>query len=289
MMEMAVATTIGRVPPMTVGSENDGSVVPVTVNGSETDPIVVRVVSWHLVEIAAVVALVSGSFTFYYVVGSLVDLMSLCVVLLSPILTVQGRKLRELGDLRHQHNVLRDNTSQLHEENNKLSASIGTLAVQTNKLQQVEKSLQVVATKSGHSVDRLVAMVNDNGNIQEEIIKNLQAQVLQQIMTAVVQTDHDRNFKLNAKEVDTLLFRLKHLPGVVVDEQIFRSYIKSDKGELTLGDVCGIARLLKDETNAGVRHSIAAAKDKIATSIKQKKATMFQFRPKDLLKQPKRR
>jgi hypothetical protein len=291
MMKMAAATTMGRVPAFRPREEGDADAMKVEVNGVETDPIVARAAQWYLVEIASVLALISGSFTFYYVVGSVVDLMSLCVVFLAPVLTVQGTRLRKLGGLRHQHNLLRENVGRLGTENNKLTISVATLTTHTVKLKQVQESLERVAKKSGQSVDRLVALVRENGNVQKEIHDNLQAQVLQEIVTVAVQTDRDRNFILSAKEVDALLVRIKNLPGVEVDEQVFRTHIKSDKGELTLVDVCQITRLLKDEATAAfqLKAGLAASKEKLQSAMKQKQAAMFRFRPKDLLKHPVRR
>ena len=114
-------------------------------------------------------------------------------------------------------------------------------------LSHVETDLQAAAQKSGAQVDRLLGIVNDNAQLQAQLRQRLQSQVVQQIMTAILQTDRDRNFCLAPSEVETLVLRLQHLPGVVFSEEKFRARIASDQGDLTLSDVCDIARTLNQD------------------------------------------
>jgi hypothetical protein len=62
---------------------------------------------------------------------------------------------------------------------------------------------------------------------------------MQQIMTACLQVDRDRNFTLGPQEVKILEMRLSNIPGVIFDKTRFDAFLQSDQGELALSDVCG--------------------------------------------------
>lgn len=296
MLTIAVAS-IGQIPPVQV----DEATGETTIQGTETEKIVTAA-SYHTC---------GGSdryccccfriALFIFVAKGLVDFMSICVVLMASVVTVQKHLLSKLGGFRAQHNILRLKVGRLHLENEKLTPSVSAFSFQTCKLQQVEQDLQSTAVTSEKSVDKLVAVVEENGKIQKEIRENWQAQVMQQIMSAVLQTDSACSFIVtSAKEVEVLVMRLKNLPGVVFAEIVFRSILKSDVGELTLMDVCGIARHLKDSghtiataattgglTSAAEGCSTDATSRSIGETAMKTASSIFQFQPKDILKQRK--
>jgi len=239
----SLTRTIGQVPPTEVDAETGET----TIKGSESDKYAAGV-PLSLVGLLALAALVSGGLSFYFIVSGLVDLTSVLVCVVGATVVVQKHKLRELGGFRGQHNHLRTQVNQLHVQNQKLTATVDRLTASTTKLTQVQTDLDKVAQASGQSVNQLVNIVQENGQLQTQILDHLQAEVLGQIMTAVLATDADRDFCLNQQEVETLVLRLKNLPGVDFNEASFRAFLKSDRGELTLSDVCAIARNLQDET-----------------------------------------
>ena len=134
------------------------------------------------------------------------------------------------------------------------------------RLQKVEDDLNEIAAKSGTQVDRLVNIVHENGELQEKIQDALQAQVMQQVMSAVLAVDRNRDFTLSPNEVQILEMRLQNIPGVIFDLAKFHHFLRSDVGELTLADVCGIAHNLKDDTVPD-------------------EEKLFRFQPHDLLEQ----
>ena len=239
----SLTRSIGQVPPTEVDAETGET----TIKGSESDKYAAGV-PLSLVGLLALAALVSGGLSFYFIVSGLVDLTSVLVCVVGATVVLQKHKLRELGGFRGQHNHLRAQVNQLHVQNQKLTSTVDRLTVSTTKLTKVQTDLDKVAQASGQSVNQLVDIVQENGKLQTEILDHLQAEVLGQIMTAVLATDADRDFVLNKREVETLVLRLKNLPGVDFNEAAFRAVLKSDQGELTLSDVCAIARNLQDET-----------------------------------------
>jgi len=134
------------------------------------------------------------------------------------------------------------------------------------RLKKVEDELGEIANKSGVQVDRLVNVVQENGELQKKIKDSLQGQVMQQIMTAILAVDRNQDFTLDPSEVIRLEMRLKGIRGVILDEAKFQHFLKSDQGELTLADVCGIAHNLTDDTVP-------------------EEEKLFRFRPHDIVEQ----
>mmetsp|Transcript_1641 Transcript_1641/g.2354 ORF Transcript_1641/g.2354 Transcript_1641/m.2354 type:complete len:405 (-) Transcript_1641:52-1266(-) len=196
----------------------------------------------------SVVAFVSGVCSMFLVVAHVVDFSSLIMMGIAPLVFWQKTKLQQLGGMRGQQNLLRDKVNALTMENGKLTASIDEMEVQVAALQHVEEDLGQIAAKAGGQVDRLVSIVHENGQIQKEIKAILQDEIMQQIITAVINTDKDQDYNLSKREVRQLEYRLKHIPGVVFFHDRFQDFIASDEGDLTLSDVIKIARNLGDDT-----------------------------------------
>ena len=133
-------------------------------------------------------------------------------------------------------------------------------------LNQVEKKLTALAAKRGTQVDKLVQTVHENGQLLEKIKATLEASVMNQLVSSIVVSDHDRDFCLSASEVQELTVTLSCLPGVNFDQVAFNAFMNSDDGQLTLTDVLKIIHQLKDDTVQDT--------DKV-----------FTFHPKDVLKQ----
>jgi hypothetical protein len=133
-------------------------------------------------------------------------------------------------------------------------------------LNQVETKLSALAAKRGTQVDKLVQTVHENGQLLEKIKATLEASVMNQLISSIVLSDHDRDFFLSALEVQELTVTLSCLPGVNFDQVAFNRFISADDGQLTLEDVLKIIHQLRDDT---VQDS-----DKV-----------FTFHPKDVLLQ----
>jgi hypothetical protein len=132
------------------------------------------------------------------------------------------------------------------------SRSLGPLYVCTypftHSLQGVETKLEAVAAKSGAQVDRLVRVVHENGELQQQIKVLLEDEVVQNIMTAIIMTDRNGDFRLDRREVYELQVRLSSLPAIHFDKAQFENFLASDEGDLTLADLTNIIHNIKDES-----------------------------------------
>jgi hypothetical protein len=218
-----------------------------TVGGEESDSLFTRP---HLgiVGSVAVAGLLAAIASFVLVTAHLVDLASVTLMLIAPLVVVQKHMLRKLGGMRGLQNSLRQSANRFMQQNLTLHMSVSKLSHNVESLSKVEGKLQGIAEKSGTKVDHLFDTVKENGEIQKHIKKALETKVMQQIMTACLQVDRDRNFTLGPQEVKILEMRLSNIPGVIFDKTRFDAFLQSDQGELALSDVCGIARVLRDNS-----------------------------------------
>jgi hypothetical protein len=217
------------------------------VKGSETDRWV-SFANYYAVQIFGLMSFVAGSASFLVMANFLAEVSSVFVIGFGILVGYQKTQLFALGDFRGQHIALKTKVDQFHQENVRLKSSIDGLAQETHKLKQVQVALDQAATASGKSADALVQIVQENGRLQKEILEKLNAEVVMQIMTTILNTDRDQDFILNAKEVNVLIMRLQNIAGVVFREEVFRKKIHNDEGDLTLTDVCAIAHEMQDPT-----------------------------------------
>ena len=131
----------------------------------------------------------------------------------------------------------------------------------------MERDLEAVAISAQTNVNRLVDIVKENGILQAQIKEKLEKQVIQNVMSVVVQVDVNRDFSLGPQELEMLVLRLKNMPGIKFDEPNFRKACgrASADGTTTLAEIMQILRNLKDDS--------VAEEDNI-----------FHLQPKELLK-----
>jgi hypothetical protein len=117
------------------------------------------------------------------------------------------------------------------------------------RLKHVQTDLEATAKKSGAQVNRLLEICDETAEVHVGLRKHLQAEVLQQIMTAVLSTDRNHDFRLDADELDSLMMRLKFMPSVEFHEDNFRAQVAKEPygGSLTITDICAITRTLNKD------------------------------------------
>jgi hypothetical protein len=220
----------------------------------------------HFVQATAVIGGMAALVAMILIDQQLLDISAFCTIVLAPLVFWQKIQLKKLGGMRGQQNALRASVNRLTVENGKLAEANNQLEGQVESLQGVESKLNDVAIESGTQVERLVSIVQRNGEIQKEIKSQLEDQVVQQLLTAILTTDRDGNFTLDKHEVYQLEIRLQAIPAVHFEKQKFRDFLASDEDDLTLSDLTKLVHNLKDPN----------------LSDEQR---IFHFEPKDILKE----
>jgi len=127
---MAVKHAIQQIgsDPITTDAETGDTIV----KGEETDRLVTGAKP-SIVQLIAAGGLVSAFVSFFLVAHQLVDLASVMLMLISPVVFYQKHLLRELGGLRGQQNRLRRSVNKFMVENAKLSNSVTELEGHVDK------------------------------------------------------------------------------------------------------------------------------------------------------------
>lgn len=180
-------------------------------------------------------------------VSIIVDISCCCLFIVAPVAVVQKIKLNKLGTFRSQHNELRNEVNKFAAQNEKLKASNMKLNVECTNLQGVSAEYKTFTKQYGDQVERLVAIVKENGEIQAKLKKSLQTQVMQQAMDTILKSDTDEDFAISQKEIPQFKLRMRNIPGVDFDEANFDKLFKETKGELHLKEIMQLLRNLMDD------------------------------------------
>lgn len=113
-------------------------------------------------------------------------------------------------------------------------------------LKDVERQWAEVVKKSGGQADRLVNIVQENEKIQTEIKRNLEAQVLQDILSLALKNDRDGDFTFSKDELKRLKMSLSNIPGVTLDNANFDKFVGGSQS-LSLPTIMAMFRNLKND------------------------------------------
>ena len=179
----------------------------------------------------------------------IVDIACVCLYVVAPIAVIQKVKLSKLGSLRTQQNKLRSNVNEFTAENTRLSSNVEMLNVEVLELKTVSSDLAAITKKSGGQIERIIGIVKENAQIQSKIKRQLETQVMQSVLNAVLASDTDEDFSINVNEIARLKLRLKNIPGIKFDEKNFDAMYANKVGEkeLQLNDIMKMFRNLKED------------------------------------------
>jgi hypothetical protein len=115
------------------------------------------------------------------------------------------------------------------------------------RLNNVQKDLTTVVQTSGGPADRLVFIIQENGHVQDQIKGNLEAQVLQNVLTLILlRSDTDTNVCYSEKELKTLRLQLSNIPGVTLDKENFDRELVCGRRDMQHSDIMRMFRNLKE-------------------------------------------
>jgi len=128
--------------------------------------------------------------------------------------------------LRQVLNQVRGEVNRLQRENNTLTNSLDELEVQASQLRQEEEKLNMITKQQGKNTNTFLYEMKQNQLVLEEIQDLLVNEVMQNMISALLRADLDRDFMIDPEEIDILIVRVKALPGVEgVDEVRIRQIL----------------------------------------------------------------
>jgi septal ring factor EnvC (AmiA/AmiB activator) len=198
-----------------------------------------------LMDGVAAAAVASSMITWMETSNILVKIASASTFMFGPFAAFQKRKLRNLGSLRMKQNHLREEVNYLYQEQERLEQNLQKLDSNVVQMENMERDLNRIAGNP-QNVHRLLEVTDELRQVHEGIKENLKKSVLQNILTALVQSDTDKNFVIHAREMEILVVRLKLMDGVQFNEHKFRQAMGT--GSQSLSSIMMMIRsLLQDD------------------------------------------
>lgn len=199
----------------------------------------------------------------------------------------QRGQLLKYGSIRALNNRLRATVRSLKQQNERLCRNLTLLDGSIDRLGHVENELALFTNNSASDAQRLVAVVKEHKQLQQELQDVVRQQVQEQILQAVLQTDSNRDCSLSAQELERLIVRLKRLPGVKVREDQLRSLLvrQSDaRSNLPLTCILKLIRQVGDDAQKPPVASLAESPRHINLQDEEDDdATVFRFCPLQLV------
>mmetsp|Transcript_23799 Transcript_23799/g.66479 ORF Transcript_23799/g.66479 Transcript_23799/m.66479 type:complete len:255 (-) Transcript_23799:391-1155(-) len=138
----------------------------------------------------------------------------------------------DLGDpdaMRQIQNQLRLAVNDFARTNVGLTNNIDKLEGEANRLKGVEEKLEDIAAQQGKTVSKLNSIVEENRIILEEKRELVKADVMQSMMSAVIECDRDQTGDFSNKEINRLVLRLNGLPAISFNEEKLREKILANR------------------------------------------------------------
>ena len=170
-----------------------------------------------------------------------------CVVAL--IIVLQQRTIKRIGSMKQRNSLLRKQVNYMKQERERLHRTLSRLDDTSNELQYIPKQLAQLSKERQVDVDRIVYIIKQQHIVQEQMRNKITQQILQSILSTVVQSDRDGNWTLQPTEIEQLIVRLGLIQGITFHEKRFRQLLNQEtkgggKGHPTISSVMRILRSL---------------------------------------------
>jgi hypothetical protein len=152
-------------------------------------------------------------------------------VLFSLIVPWQRRRLQKLVSLRHVQNETRLKVNRMWQQNERLYRHLTGLDQQVDRLRKIKSDLNKLVGQQNVDTAKLVDICQQWKHVNARIREKLQQQVTTKIVAAVCSSDEDANFSLSPSEMERLILQLQMIPGVQMDESLFRQQLVDGEGQ----------------------------------------------------------
>jgi hypothetical protein len=182
--------------------------------------------------LVATVAAAASAASIQFTDSMMVTVASSLTIFMILVLLLQQRKLRKFGTFRNKHNELRRQVHYMHQERERLHRTMDRLDESVAEMHHIPQELHQIS--KNQNVDRLLAIVQEQKELQEKIRVKLNQQIMQQILTIVVREDRDQNWTLRPTEVEKIIIRLGLVEGIEFNETLFRQMLTEDPSVSTV-------------------------------------------------------
>lgn len=119
-------------------------------------------------------------------------------------------------------NALAIQRSQFEQSNKDLTNDIERLQSSVHKLQDLEHAAAVLNATESFTVDSFATQIQTNKGILKSLKSNVEAVVLQNLLSVILRSDTDRDLVISEGELDAMIEGMKHITGLSVNEDRLR-------------------------------------------------------------------
>jgi hypothetical protein len=203
-------------------------------------------------------------------------------VLFSFLVPWQRRRLQKLASLRHVQNETRLKVNRMWQQNERLYRHLTGLDQKVDRLRKIKSDLNKLVGQQNVDTARLVDICQHWKQINARIREKLQQQVTTKIVAAVCSSDEDANFALSPSEMERLILQLQMIPGVQMDESLFRQQLVDGEGQhRSLDAVLHILRQVTAAPSKTVTSKAFYGAGSITATAKTERS-VFTFDPQQL-------
>lgn len=161
----------------------------------------------------------------------------------------QQRQITDILALKKTHETMKTEVETLHNSNWQLKQNVGELSVTVERLEDTEKALDAITNTQGESVTEFTRQVNENKKILSSLEDNHKANILQNLISVLLNCDANNDDKISTQELDNLIEKIQSINKVEIHEDRFREMVK--KSNMSVSAVMDvITNLLSEDTSA---------------------------------------
>lgn len=165
---------------------------------------------------------------------------------LGPYCALQQSKITETKAMKETCDRLASEVQNLKVENGRLGQYVDDLGDSVTKLQDVEHTLEEIRALDGASLSQLEKQLKETELIYNSMEENLKSNVLQNLVTVVLDCDNDGDMILSDDEIDALIEKTQGLYGInVKDEEAKKLIIANGR---SINALMGLMRNLLDDS-----------------------------------------
>ena len=182
----------------------------------------------HTVAMIAIVSSIVSIKLLQDDVSYIVYISSILCCVVALIIVLQQRTIKKIGSIKQRNNLLRKQVNYMKQERERLHRTLSRLDETSNELQYVPKQLTQLVKDQQVDVDRIVYIIKQQHILQEQMRNKITQQILQSILSIVVQSDRDGNWTLQPTEIEQLIVRLGLIQGITFHEKRFRQLLNQE-------------------------------------------------------------
>ena len=146
-------------------------------------------------------------------------------LIVSPLAAFQQHKLTQVEALSQTNERLEQDVSQLAAQNTRLTANLQQAEESVYNLQAMQETLETLQSVQGQSMDELEQQLQESKYILATMNTNLKGQLLQNLITVLLNADKDGNMILSDDDIEEIVHRLEGLHNVNINDAALRQVI----------------------------------------------------------------